>query len=136
MANIQTSRRPERHAANGRRPAVTLAAMPPQPVTDRPITEELPALMRTHALSYRAVAATTQQIDPSGRGLTHGHIANLASGHERPSRRALELLAAAFELQPCYFAEHRLAQLREQLDERRVGFDAAYRRYRTLTHAA
>jgi hypothetical protein len=61
---------------------------------------------------------------PAGVGLTHGHIANLASGHERPSRRALELRAAAFERQPGYFAEHRLAELREQLDERRVGFDA------------
>jgi transcriptional regulator with XRE-family HTH domain len=92
--------------------------------------------MRAHAVTYRALAAKTRQIDPGGRGLTHGHIANLASGHERPSRRALKLLAAAFELQPGYFAEHRLAELREQLDERRIGFDAAYRRYRTLTRAA
>ena len=111
--------------------------MPPLRVAaDRPITEELPALMRAHAITYRSLAATTQRIDPRGRGLTHGHIANLASGHERPSRRALTLLAAAFELEPGHFAEHRLAELREQLDERRVGFDAAYRRYRTLTRAA
>jgi transcriptional regulator with XRE-family HTH domain len=109
----------------------------PQPrVADRPITQELAALMHAHALTFRALAAKTQDIDPAGRGLTHGHIANLASGHERPSRRALELLAAAFELAPGYFAEHRLAELREQLDERRVGFDAAYRRYRALTRAA
>jgi transcriptional regulator with XRE-family HTH domain len=105
-------------------------------VADRPITQELAVLMRSHAVTFRALAAITRQLDPAGRGLTHGHIANLASGHERPSRRALELLAAAFELQPGYFAEHRLAELREQLDERRVGFDAAYHRYRTLTRAA
>jgi transcriptional regulator with XRE-family HTH domain len=67
---------------------------------------------------------------------SHGHIANLASGHERPSRRALELIAHALELEPDYFAEYRLAELRDQLDERRVGFDAAYRRYRALTRAA
>ena len=105
-------------------------------VADRPITDELPALMRSRAVTYRALAAITRQVDPAGRGLTHGHIANLASGHERPSRRALELLAAAFALAPGHFAEHRLAELREQLDERRVGFDAAYRRYRALTRAA
>jgi hypothetical protein len=115
---------------------LTAISGPAGSVTDRAVTQGLPALMRTHALSYRAVAATTQEIDLSGRGRTHGHIANLASGHERPSRRALELLAAAFELQPGYCAEHRLAQLREQLGERRIGFDAAYRRYHTLTHAA
>jgi transcriptional regulator with XRE-family HTH domain len=122
--------------AKGWRPADTLAVVSRPRLTDRPITEELPALMRARAVTYRALGVITREIDPAGRGLTHGHIANLVSGHERPSRRALELLAAAFDLQAGYFAEHRLAELREQLDECRVGFDAAYRRYRTLTRAA
>ncbi len=130
---ISRADRPE--SGDGGPHVVTLAAVTQPRVADRPITQELPALMRSRGVTYRALAVITRQIDPAGRGLTHGHIANLGSGHERPSRRALELLAAAFGLAPGYFAEHRLAELREQLDERRVGFDAAYRRYRTLTRA-
>jgi transcriptional regulator with XRE-family HTH domain len=89
------------------------------PPAETPLTETLPALMRAQGVSYRALAAQTQLLDRKGNGL--------------PSRRALELLASAFELSPDYFAEYRLAELRRQLDERQVGFDAAYRTYRTLS---
>jgi hypothetical protein len=103
------------------------------PPADAPLTETLPALMRTQGVSYRALAAQTRLLDRKGNGLSHSHLVNLAAGRELPSRRALELLACAFELSPDYFAEYRLAELRWQLDERQVGFDAAYRTYRTLT---
>jgi transcriptional regulator with XRE-family HTH domain len=73
-----------------------------------------------------------RRADPAGAGLTHGHLATLIAGRARPSRRALESIARALELEPDYFAEYRLAELRDQLDERRAGFDAAYRR---LPHA-
>jgi hypothetical protein len=51
-------------------------------------------------------------------------------------RRALELLATAFDLPAGYFAEYRLAEFRRQLDERDVGFATAYRSYRTLIRRA
>jgi transcriptional regulator with XRE-family HTH domain len=97
------------------------------------LTETLPALMREHAITYRALAARTQLLDRHGPGLSYSHIANLAAGRELPSRRALELLARAFELPASYFAEYRLAELRRQLDERQVGFATAYRTYQTIS---
>ena len=97
-----------------------------------PLPETLRALMHEHAITYRALAARTQLIDRHGNGLSYSHIANLASGRDTPSRHALELLARAFELPASYFAEYRLAELRRQLDEREVGFAAAYRTYQTL----
>lgn len=91
--------------------------------------------MRAAGPSDRALAKRTREADPTRRGLSHGHIANLVGGTEHPSTRALQLLAVAFDLDPDYFPEHRLAQLRHSLDERRVGFSAAYERYLTLTAA-
>ncbi len=102
------------------------------PEADAPLTKTLPALMREHAITYRALAAKTQLLDRPGSGLSYSHLANLAAGRELPSRRALELLATAFGLPASYFAEYRLAEFRRQLDEREVGFATAYRTYRTL----
>lgn len=106
------------------------------PLADAPITEVLPALMRDAGHSFRSLAARTREVDADGRGVTYSYLAGLAGGHEHPSIRALELLAAAFAVEPAYFAEYRLAELRRQLNEREVGFEAAYRRYSTLTQAA
>lgn len=102
-------------------------------LTDHPISTALPELMSRHAISYRALAQLSRRIDDDGKGLTAGHLANLASGRDHASRRALELLAACFDLEPRYFAEYRLAELREAIDERRVGFPAAYSTYEQLT---
>lgn len=77
--------------------------------------------MSERQLSYRALSERIRCADPAGIGLTHGHLANLIAGRARPSRRALELIARALELAPDHFAEYRLAELRDQLDERRVG---------------
>jgi transcriptional regulator with XRE-family HTH domain len=89
--------------------------------------------MRERGISYRALAAQTRLLDGRGNGLSHSHLVNLTAGREPPSRRALELLASAFELSADYFAESRLAELRRQLDERQVGFANAYRTYQTLS---
>jgi transcriptional regulator with XRE-family HTH domain len=78
--------------------------------THAPLPETLRALLREHAITYRALAARTQLIDRHGNGLSYSHIANLASGRDTPSRHALELLARAFELPVSYFAEYRLAE--------------------------
>jgi transcriptional regulator with XRE-family HTH domain len=103
------------------------------PPADAPLTETLPALMREHGISYRALAARTRLLDTGGNGLSHSYLVSLTAGRELPSRRVLELLATAFERSPDYFAEYRLAELRRQLDERQVGFAAAYRTYQTLS---
>jgi transcriptional regulator with XRE-family HTH domain len=108
-----------------------MARTPPK--ADAPLTETLPMLMRERPITYRALAAETRLLDRTGNGLSHSHLVNLAAGRELPSRRALKLLASAFQLPVDYFAEYRLAELRRQLDEREVGFATAYRTYQTLS---
>lgn len=105
------------------------------PNAHAPLTETLPTLMRKHGISYRALAAQTGLLDRTGNGISHSHLVNLAAGRELPSRRALELLARVFQLPPAYFAEYRLAELRRRLDERQVGFAAAYRTYERLSRS-
>jgi transcriptional regulator with XRE-family HTH domain len=97
--------------------------------TSEPITVALKARMREQHLTFRALAAQTRAHDAEGRGVTYAYLCALTSGREYPSRRSLQLIAAALNLQPRYFAEYRLAELQEQLDGRRVGFEQAWRRY-------
>lgn len=108
----------------------------PPSQTDAPIAEVLPVLMREGGYSFRSLAARTREIDTERRGVTYSYLAGVANGHEHPSLRTLELLGAVFAVAPTYFAEYRLAQLRRELSEREVGFEAAYRRYSSLTDAA
>lgn len=102
------------------------------PATSDPITAALKPLMLDRGLTYRALATQTREQDPEGRGVTYAYLCGLTSGREYPSRRALELIAACLELDPSHFAEYRLAELHGQLDARRVGFAAAWRRYSEL----
>lgn len=100
--------------------------------TDEPITQALKQLMRERKLTFRALAELTQHHDTAGRGVTYAYLCALTSGREYPSRRSLELIAASLGIEPRYFAEYRLAELRDQLDPRRAGFKAAWRRYLQL----
>ena len=81
--------------------------------------------MRDAGYTFRALAAATRRHDSAGRGLTHGHLGQLAGGHQHPSQRAVELLASTLAVAPEYFLEYRLAQLRHALNEREVGYDRA-----------
>jgi transcriptional regulator with XRE-family HTH domain len=74
-------------------------------------------------LTYRALAEATREVD--GRGLTHAHINMLVNGHDRPSLRAMELLADACGVPPSYFAEYRLATAMRELDPAEVGLEQA-----------
>jgi transcriptional regulator with XRE-family HTH domain len=85
--------------------------------------DALRALMETRGLSYRELAEATQQID--GRGMTHAHINMLANGHDKPSLRAMELIAQACRVKPDYFAEYRLAVAMRELDPTEVGLERA-----------
>ncbi len=100
--------------------------------TDQPITLALKPLMHERRLSFRALAELTQAHDPDGRGVTYAYLCGVASGREHPSRRSLELIAASLGLDPDVFPDYRLARLRAELDPKRAGFTAAWRRYLEL----
>jgi transcriptional regulator with XRE-family HTH domain len=91
--------------------------------SDQPFGKTLRSLMQTRGLTYRALAETTRELD--GRGLTHAHINTLANGRDKPSLRAMELIAQACEVEPDYFAEYRLAAAMRELDPDVVGLEQA-----------
>jgi len=115
------------HASRCRQSSFYASVMIPHVsgVTDEPFPAALRVLMHDAGLSFRALAAETARHDLTGRGVTHGHLGQLACSHQHPSQRALELLAATFGVAPEYFLEYRLAQLRHALNEREVGYDRA-----------
>jgi transcriptional regulator with XRE-family HTH domain len=92
-------------------------------LSDKQFGDALRALMSERGFSYRALAQATRDID--GRGLTHAHINMLANGHDRPSMRAMELIAQACDVPPDYFAQYRLAVAMRALDPSEVGLEQA-----------
>src|SRR5438552_6707586 len=89
----------------------------------KPFGEALRVLMEEAGLSYRELAERTRALD--GRGMTHAHINMLANGHDKPSMRAMELVAGACGVEPDYFAEYRLAAAMRELDPEEVGLEQA-----------
>jgi transcriptional regulator with XRE-family HTH domain len=85
--------------------------------------DALRALMKARGLTYRRLAEDTRALD--GKGITHAHINMLANGHDKPSMRAMELIAEACGVPPSYFAEYRLATAMRELDPTEVGFEQA-----------
>jgi transcriptional regulator with XRE-family HTH domain len=92
-------------------------------LSDRPFGHALRELMTARGLSYRKLADATRELD--GRGMTHAHINMLANGHDKPSMRAMELIAQACEVDPLFFAEYRLAAAMHELDPAEVGLEQA-----------
>jgi transcriptional regulator with XRE-family HTH domain len=92
-------------------------------VSTKPFGEALRALMDERGLTYRELADATRGLD--SRGMTHAHINMLANGHDRPSMRAMELIAQACAVKPDYFAEYRLAAAMRELDPAEVGLEQA-----------
>jgi transcriptional regulator with XRE-family HTH domain len=89
----------------------------------KPFGEALRALMDARGLTYRGLAETIRELD--GKGITHAHINMLANGHDKPSMRAMELIAQACGVDPDYFAEYRLAMAMRELDPNEVGLEQA-----------
>ena len=89
----------------------------------KPFGEALRTLMDERSLTYRGLAEATRRLD--GKGITHAHINMLANGHDKPSMRAMELIAAACEIPADYFAEYRLAAAMRELDPAEVGLEQA-----------
>ena len=92
-------------------------------LSDKPFGDALRALMSEFGLSYRSLAVRTRLLD--GKGMTHAHINMLANGHDKPSLRAMELIAQACDVRPDYFAQYRLAAAMRELDPERVGLEQA-----------
>ena len=92
-------------------------------VSNSPFGDALRELMAARGLTYRELAQRTRELD--GRGMTHAHINMLANGHDRPSSRAMELIAAVCGVQPDYFVEYRLVAAMRELDPDEVGFEQA-----------
>ena len=88
--------------------------------------------MTEQRLSYRALAKLTRAADPDGRGVSHAYLCALVAGREYPSRRSMQLLATSLKIDANRFAEHRIAELRAELNGRDVGFQAAWDRYLDL----
>jgi transcriptional regulator with XRE-family HTH domain len=91
--------------------------------SDQQFGAALRALMEPRGLSYRKLADETRRLD--GRGMTHAHINMLANGRDKPSTRAMELIAQVCEVEPEYFAEYRLAMAMRDLDPNQVGLERA-----------
>ena len=91
--------------------------------SNRPFGESLRLLMGERGFSYRGLAQRTRELD--GKGMTHAHINMLAKGHDRPSMRAMELIAQACGVDADYFAEYRLAKAMRELDPTEVGLEQA-----------
>ena len=94
-----------------------------EPSSDKPFGEALRALMSERNLSYRSLAEMTRVLD--GKGMTHAHLNMLANGHDKPSMRAMTLIAQVCGVQPEYFANYRLAAAMRELDPAEVGLEQA-----------
>jgi transcriptional regulator with XRE-family HTH domain len=92
-------------------------------VSSKPFGDALRDLMGERSLTYRGLAEATRSID--GKGITHAHINMLANGHDKPSMRAMELIAQVCGVEPDYFAEYRLAAAMRELDPAEVGLERA-----------
>ena len=92
-------------------------------LSNEPFGDAVRVLMAERSFSYRSLAEATRRLDC--RGMTHAHINMLANGHDKPSMRAMELIARACDVQPAYFAEYRLAVAMRELDPAEVGLEQA-----------
>ena len=79
--------------------------------------------MDARRLTYRGLADAIRELD--AKGITHAHINMLANAHDKPSMRAMELIAQACGIEPDYFAEYRLAVAMRELDPNEVGLEQA-----------
>jgi transcriptional regulator with XRE-family HTH domain len=91
--------------------------------SEKPFGDSLRALMGERELTFRSLAQQTRLAD--GKGMTHAHLNMLANGHDKPSMRAMELIAQVCEVRPEYFAEYRLARAMRELDPAEVGLERA-----------
>lgn len=92
-------------------------------ISRQPFGQALRTLLDERGLSYRGLAEAIRRLD--AKGFSHAHLNMLANGHDKPSMRAMELIAAACSVSPDYFAEYRLATAMRELDPEVVGLEQA-----------
>lgn len=92
-------------------------------MSTQPFGDALRVLMNERGMSYRGLADAIGEIDE--QGITHAHLNMLARGHDKPSMRAMELIARACDVSPEFFAEYRLALAMRELDPGVVGLEQA-----------
>jgi transcriptional regulator with XRE-family HTH domain len=92
-------------------------------LSDKPFKEAFRTLMSERGLTYRSLAEITRQLD--AKGMTHAYLNMLANGHDKPSMRAMTLIAQACDVRPEYFAEYRLTSAMRELDPTEVGLEQA-----------
>ena len=79
----------------------------------------LKGLMAERGLSFRQLGYMTK--------LSHGNLCHLAGGSRSvPADAVIVTIAAALHVDPAYFAEYRLRQIVEVLDEDRRLIDVMY----------
>ncbi len=101
--------------------------------TTLPFGDAFAELKSKAGWSYREISRRTADVDPEGRGISASHLAHLAGESERPSPMSIALLATVFGVDPQYFREYRLAQVRALFDEAGPqGPDKALAMYETL----
>lgn len=91
--------------------------------TDREFPEAVKDLLHNRQMSQRELARALKK--KGGPGLSA--LNYVLSGDVRPSKRMMESVAKAFNIDPEYFPEYRLAIARDELDPDAVGLDAALR---------
>ena len=91
--------------------------------SNQPFGQALRQLMDAREVSYRGLAQEIRKFDRTG--ISHAHINMLANGHDKPSMRAMELIAQACGVEPDYFAEYRLGRAMRELDPSEVGLEQA-----------
>lgn len=76
-----------------------------------------------HERTQEDLAIEVRQL--TSRKLTAGAISQIETGRIRPEPATMRAIAVALGVEPNEWPEYRLAVLRESLDERVVGLDAA-----------
>ena len=66
--------------------------------SSKPFGGALRELMDPGRMTYRELAEETRFVD--GKGMKHAYITILVKGHDKPSVRAMELIARACGVQP------------------------------------
>lgn len=87
-------------------------------MTNEPFPEAMKELMDRRGVSTRKLAETTQEMfNGWGAQVT---IHRLSTGQVPATIEAMERIARALDVEPEYFAEHRLAMFRAQFDPEQV----------------
>lgn len=98
-------------------------------MTTKPFPAAVKELLDELEISQRELARRTNT-----HGWGHTSTVNfLVRGETKPSIKAMEQIARALEVPPDYFAEYRMAKMRESLNPNRVGFKKALANYEELS---